>query len=1438
MKFFLTVSILFLSVSLTHAQRFQRVANSIAEMVASNPSQVHTNVLVTGYYSAGDGGGASYAWYLGDTSSTNIGPVKFASTYPTAPAGRYIMIEPLTDIRQMGAVPGSTNWSTTVQRAINAATTNAFSFLIPAEIIWNSASLVVTNSGSIDSFAGWDQAPVAGPTPVSGERVRYVWGNRGGGAVNEQRFYSPFHTGLILEVDPFNPSQDSIFSGQNRTNPAKASLIFQNQKLDTFLHQYVNHTNATDYSGMVIQPFWATVTMTGVTSASFTTPPVYREYIKGATSGAYGYVVSISSSNIVVHWKGNGRFVVGENLADSNETSTTVVATVSPSPMSANTQGNLLLFDDNEYGQLAFGSIKALLAPWNFHGLVSLQGTRDSGQTVKTNYPYGGLLMTASEEAATPNVGMVIFRDDLNVLHLNNYDIQLGDTNTFVDPQGLARTVLLYGSGNGAGYALADTNALWTVLTSNGLLNFGDSNTTDVIFTQAGAGLFASGLSLGSLTNVPDAGSLDWVNDGVVTSAYFDGTLQTLYFTNAAIALQMGAPTNLLALDANGVITNVANLVNLTYDPSTRTLTSSGGGSGSVTNFSVGTMSPIFTVSNPTTFPTLAAVDPGATRLWAWDDTDGVAQQVTIGSGLSYDAPSNTLSATAGGGGTVTDVLSGNITNLWTVAIATSTTTPTFTFTRVDPGADRIVIFDNTNDQYVQAVIGSGLSYDQATDTLTATGGSGDITSVGDVSSGAAFDGTQGTILTFNNAGGDGTFQYDGTSFILTHPLDLGAAGVRLSGDGDGAITFLGLGNGTDENLILNLDDTANEAVFSSGTGVTNVNLSANTLSLSVPNFAYDATTWNGLQTVPTRDDIRDIVIGLGVINTNGLEGWQAIGAGTDFSYSIATATYEKIAFGTSGPSFTLTNAGKYQITLNIGAFDAGSFDQDFYLTNITDGAAIPGTFRTVAVSTAQEGRTLPIVFQVTTTAANKSFELWGQTHNTTYTDAGVYATNTVLDVVYLGNPTLAVVGPGSSTDEALMRWDGTGGATAQNSNVTLSDAGLFTFPDGVRQTFNPDGTNAGINVGSQAGDPGSPSNGDLWYDSTANELTARINGSNVALGGGGSSDNWVASGTTNSTLPGIASMNTGIVTNDLSAGSVTVTTNATVSGKVRIADGTAANPSLVFTSDDDGSGTGIYRSAANQPSISQNGVEAVRFVSGIGLQLQGDIIGLGGASGPNLRYRRNGSGVAMIDNGISGFTTLQLGPDDASPDSIVTVRAANGSGSNIDGGDIGIDGGRSTGSGRGGAIIIRTSPTGASGSSLNAIQNRYYVIPKAVTLTESTATTVANVAIASGQYCGIRVHATTFASDATDHQATTDYVNISAVNKAGTVTAAISTPGAETTSSAVSAGTLANTWTAVANGDSVDIKVSSVSSLTQTTLECYLIIELNGTGTLTVTEQ
>ncbi len=44
-----------------------------------------------------------------------------------------------------------------------------------------------------------------------------------------------------------------------------------------------------------------------------------------------------------------------------------------------------------------------------------------------------------------------------------------------------------------------------------------------------------------------------------------------------------------------------------------------------------------------------------------------------------------------------------------------------------------------------------------------------------------------------------------------------------------------------------------------------------------------------------------------------------------------------------------------------------------------------------------------------------------------------------------LVNATAGVVGPVSSTDNAVARWDGTTGETIQNSAVIVSDAGALT---------------------------------------------------------------------------------------------------------------------------------------------------------------------------------------------------------------------------------------------------------------------------------------------------------------------------------------------------------------------------------------------------------
>jgi hypothetical protein len=100
------------------------------------------------------------------------------------------------------------------------------------------------------------------------------------------------------------------------------------------------------------------------------------------------------------------------------------------------------------------------------------------------------------------------------------------------------------------------------------------------------------------------------------------------------------------------------------------------------------------------------------------------------------------------------------------------------------------------------------------------------------------------------------------------------------------------------------------------------------------------------------------------------------------------------------------------------------------------------------------------------------------------------------------GNVTINA-GAGTGSDGTLFL--GTGDTVTISigaTGVAIPTLGTFTFEDDVRQTFNPGAANPGFNVGSHAGDPSTPINGDLWYNTASSALRARINNVTVALGG------------------------------------------------------------------------------------------------------------------------------------------------------------------------------------------------------------------------------------------------------------------------------------------------------------------------------------------------
>ena len=101
---------------------------------------------------------------------------------------------------------------------------------------------------------------------------------------------------------------------------------------------------------------------------------------------------------------------------------------------------------------------------------------------------------------------------------------------------------------------------------------------------------------------------------------------------------------------------------------------------------------------------------------------------------------------------------------------------------------------------------------------------------------------------------------------------------------------------------------------------------------------------------------------------------------------------------------------------------------------------------------------------------------------------------------------TLTIADTKTATISNTLTFTGTDGSSvAFGAGGTVAYVGLAnTWTAGIKQTFAPSATTAGINVGTLAGQPSSPANGDLVYNSSATALQAYINGAWVSLGSGG----------------------------------------------------------------------------------------------------------------------------------------------------------------------------------------------------------------------------------------------------------------------------------------------------------------------------------------------
>ena len=111
------------------------------------------------------------------------------------------------------------------------------------------------------------------------------------------------------------------------------------------------------------------------------------------------------------------------------------------------------------------------------------------------------------------------------------------------------------------------------------------------------------------------------------------------------------------------------------------------------------------------------------------------------------------------------------------------------------------------------------------------------------------------------------------------------------------------------------------------------------------------------------------------------------------------------------------------------------------------------------------------------------------------------------------------------------------------------------------------------------------------------------------------------------------------------------------------------------------------------------------------------------------------------------------------------------------------------------------------------------------VDITDNSAVTVAVVALAAGARCGGTITYTIEATDAGgDHQSLSGQVQFAAVNKGGVYTTSIAEDAVQ--GSALSAGTLTDTWTITTGASLINVQLNANSSLTPTTLRVQLQVQ------------
>lgn len=249
-----------------------------------------------------------------------------------------------------------------------------------------------------------------------------------------------------------------------------------------------------------------------------------------------------------------------------------------------------------------------------------------------------------------------------------------------------------------------------------------------------------------------------------------------------------------------------------------------------------------------------------------------------------------------------------------------------------------------------------------------------------------------------------------------------------------------------------------------------------------------------------------------GITSLGGLTaGVQTLGTGTtgsDFGISSSGSAHTfnlptasgSVRGALSSADWTTFNGkvgSSRQVIAGAGLAGGGSFVSDVTLTLATTSSGIASAISDETGSGAlvfgtSPTLTTPVLGAATATSVN------GTTIPSSKTL--VVTTDTIAALASTTSAQLSgVLSDESGSGSALF------GTSPTITTPTIS--GSVTFPAGTRQTFAPNTTTPGFNVGSVASDPSSLSNGDLWLQSTSGRIRARVGGASVDVATGAQQD-------------------------------------------------------------------------------------------------------------------------------------------------------------------------------------------------------------------------------------------------------------------------------------------------------------------------------------------